>query len=52
MILVDTSVWVNYLNGVNTRECEILDHALEDGIAAIGDIIYLEILQGLGPQEL
>ncbi len=46
MILVDTSVWINYLNGANTRECEILDHALEDGIAAIGDIIYLEILQG------
>lgn len=46
MILVDTSVWINYLNGTNTRECEILDHALEDGIAAIGDIIYLEILQG------
>ena len=46
MILVDTSVWISYLNGTETHECEILDYALQEGTAAIGDIIYLEILQG------
>ncbi|MGS2724521.1 type II toxin-antitoxin system VapC family toxin [Porticoccus sp. GXU_MW_L64] len=46
MILVDTSVWISYLNGTETYECEILDHALGEGVAAIGDMIYLEILQG------
>lgn len=46
MILVDTSVWINYLNGAETVHTDILDKALIDGIVAIGDIIFLEILQG------
>lgn len=46
MILVDTSVWINYLNGNDTHEVEVLDRALNDGVAAIGDIIFLEVLQG------
>ena len=46
MILVDTSVWINYLNGINTPHSDALDLALIDGTAAIGDIIFLEILQG------
>ena len=46
MILVDTSVWINYLNGVDSPECGILDQALDEGTVAIGDIIFLEILQG------
>lgn len=47
MILVDTSVWIDYLNGIKTDQCEILDQALIEGIAAIGDLIFLEILQGI-----
>ncbi len=46
MILVDTSVWIDYFNGVINKPTEILDSSLQDGIVAIGDIIYLEILQG------
>ena len=46
MILIDTSVWINYFNGADGQECEILDQALLDSTAAIGDIIFLEILQG------
>ena len=46
MILVDTSVWIDYFNGANNKETELLDIALIDGIVAIGDLIFLEILQG------
>ncbi|MEE9336781.1 MAG: PIN domain nuclease [Methylococcaceae bacterium] len=46
MILVDTSVWIDYFNGRETKESDLLDSALIDGTVAIGDIILLEILQG------
>ena len=46
MILVDTSVWIDYLNNVNSPHSDVLDLALVNGTAAIGDIIFLEILQG------
>lgn len=46
MILVDTSVWIDYFNGIDNRHTGTLDAALEDGTAAMGDLIYLEILQG------
>lgn len=46
MILVDTSVWINYFNGTPDEHTDALDNALQEGIAAIGDLIFLEILQG------
>jgi len=46
MILVDTSVWIDYFNNVKSHHCNTLDLALVNGTAAIGDIIFLEILQG------
>ena len=46
MIIVDTSVWVDYFNGKDNNHTDTLDKALVDGQVAIGDIIFLEILQG------
>lgn len=46
MILVDTSVWINYFNGVKNKQTEILDHSLSDQTVLLGDIILTEILQG------
>jgi predicted nucleic acid-binding protein len=46
MILVDTSVWIDYFNGNVNVYTDILDSALCEGTVAIGDIIFLEILQG------
>ena len=46
MIVADTSVWIDYFNGSDSAEAEALDSALKDGEVAIGDIIFLEILQG------
>ncbi len=47
MILVDTSVWIDYLNGKENSLTNILDKALIDGLVLIGDLILLEILQGI-----
>ncbi len=46
MIFVDTSVWIDFFNGGDTAEVELLDNALGNELVAIGDLIALEILQG------
>ena len=46
MIIADTSVWVDYFNGNDNPLTNELDKALAQGIVAIGDLIFLEILQG------
>ena len=46
MILVDTSVWIDFFNGTDSHEVEILDRALGFQDVAIGDLIMLELLQG------
>jgi len=46
MILVDTSVWIDYFKGIETQETNFLDLVLSHEDAAIGDLILLEILQG------
>lgn len=46
MILVDTSVWIDYFNGRDSKHTEALDLAIVEGTAALGDLILLEILQG------
>jgi len=46
MILVDISIWIDYFNGIDKKETNILDIALIDGTVAIGDMIVMEILQG------
>ncbi|WP_371195953.1 PIN domain nuclease [Glaciecola sp. SC05] len=47
MILADTSVWIDYLNGRVTPKTDFLDECLNDGVLAMGDLIFLEILQGI-----
>jgi len=46
VIIVDTSVWIDYFNGTENKETDLLDATLIDGTVVIGDIIFLEILQG------
>ncbi|MEQ3696126.1 MAG: PIN domain nuclease [Pseudomonadales bacterium] len=46
MILADSSVWIDYLNGIHSLETEMLDEALNDDVVLMGDLILLEILQG------
>ena len=51
MILVDTSVWVDYLNGKESSLTNILDKALIGGLVSIGDLILLEVLQGIKSEQ-
>lgn len=46
MVLVDTSVWVDYFNGVGSRQTDILDALLCSELIAVGDLILAEVLQG------
>lgn len=46
MILVDSSVWIDYFNGLDTDETSFLDGALSTDTICIGDIILAEVLQG------
>ena len=46
MILVDSSVWIDYFNGQDTPAVERLDQLLGIQPLAIGDIILTEVLQG------
>lgn len=46
MIVVDTSVWVDYFNGTDTAQAETLDALLGQEPVAVGDLILVEVLQG------
>ena len=46
MILVDSSVWIDYFRGTATPEAEKLDELLGTELIAIGDLILAEVLQG------
>ena len=46
MILVDSSVWIDYFKGTITAQTERLDGLLGYEPLAIGDLILTEVLQG------
>ena len=46
MIIVDSSVWIDYFNGKKTRQTDWLDSALGSTPVIMGDLILTEVLQG------
>jgi predicted nucleic acid-binding protein len=46
MIIVDSSVWIDYFNGADIPEVATLDRLLATELLAIGDLILVEVLQG------
>jgi predicted nucleic acid-binding protein len=46
LILVDSSVWIDYFNGAVTPQTGILDRLLGREPLAIGDLILAEVLEG------
>jgi predicted nucleic acid-binding protein len=46
MIVVDSSVWIDYFSGANTPQTEKLENTLGAKPVAIGDLILIEVLQG------
>ena len=51
MILVDSSVWVDYLRGTATPQADKLDALLGAVPLAVGDLILTEVLQGCGTDK-
>ena len=51
MILVDSSVWIDYFRGTMTAQTEILDALLGQQPLAIGDLILAEVLQGFADER-
>ena len=46
MILIDSSVWIDYFNGNKTAQTDWLDSLLGNTPIIIGDLILTEVLQG------
>jgi len=46
VILVDSSVWVDYFNGTDTHQTDLLDSLLGKELVVMGDLILVEVLQG------
>lgn len=51
MILVDSSVWIDYFNGRPTPQAQRLDELLGNEPLTIGDLILTEVLQGFGSEK-
>ncbi len=47
MVVVDTTVWVDYLQGAQNAETDWLDQELDRRRLALTDVIFCEVLQGL-----
>ena len=47
MVIVDTTVWIDYLGGVVNRETAWLEIALSRERLALTDLILSEVLQGI-----
>jgi len=46
MIVVDTTVWADWFNGINTPQIHHLRRALEEGDVGVTPLILTEVLQG------
>jgi len=46
MIVVDSSVWIDYFTGTDNKQTETLDNILGLIPVAMGDLILTEVLQG------
>lgn len=51
MILVDSSVWIDYFRGAVTAQTDQLDRLLGREPLAIGDLILAEVLQGFDSER-
>jgi len=47
VVIVDTTVWVDYLRGAQTPEARWLDAALDRERLGLTDLILCEVLQGI-----
>ena len=46
MVFVDTTIWIDYVNGLETPHTNALDYELHQNQVITGDLIITEFLQG------
>ena len=51
MILIDSSVWIDYFRGTSTRESDKLESLLGTEPVSIGDLMLTEVLQGFNGER-
>ena len=51
MILVDSSVWIDYFNGKRSWQTDLLDNYLSNVPIIMGDLILTEVLQGFNSDK-
>jgi predicted nucleic acid-binding protein len=51
VILVDSSVWIDYFRGHASPQTDALDRLLGDQPVLVGDLILVEVLQGFRTQR-
>ncbi len=51
MILVDSSVWIDYFRSAETPQVALLDSLLGRSPLAVGDLIAAEVLQGIDDEQ-
>jgi predicted nucleic acid-binding protein len=51
VILVDSSVWIDYFRGTSTPQTETLDALLGSEPVVTGDLILTEVLQGFASER-
>ena len=50
MVIVDSTVWIDYLNDVDTPETRWLDSQLDQQRLGLLDLMLCEVLQGVGSE--
>ena len=51
MILVDSSVWIDFFRGIDTPQVDRLDSLFARERVLVGDLILTEVLQGFSAQR-
>jgi len=51
MVIVDTTVWIDYLNGLRNMETDYFDRELDLQRFGLTDLILCETLQGIGDEK-
>jgi predicted nucleic acid-binding protein len=51
VILVDSSVWIDFFNGRDSRETDLLALLLRRRVLLTGDLILVEVLQGFRQKQ-
>jgi len=51
MVIIDTTIWIDYLRGVHNKETNYLDRELGRQPFGLTDLILCEILQGITDEK-